>query len=142
MSNTANISNKSEFTQELFNVFFKYQILEESQCFQLYYKQVGSTYDNYKDPNFYKEILDFAVNIRNNRPIAILFFDRSIPVEVPNHIYFIEPEDLSSRNQLDYLRNCILIVCDEVKYNRQLRWDIRHQRVLTDMNPELTFIIN
>ncbi|WPK19555.1 hypothetical protein [Salmonella phage SD-1_S14] len=132
MSNTTKISDKSELTQMLFKEYFEFQIKDEQQL-QQYLKRIKDPSVITKETNFYNSILDFVKSVHTTRPIVVLFFDKSIPLVVPENVFFISETDLNNQSTVSRLRNCLLVVCDSSLYNNRILWD---------RSKQITFIIN
>lgn len=126
----------------LFKEYFEFQIKEEQSIRQQYLKRIKDPLSLNKGTDFYNSILDFINLVHTKRPIVVFFFDKSIPVEVPDNVFFITDTDLSIQSTVSRLRNCLLIICDSSLYNNRVLWDRSKQNTLSEMNPEFTFIIN
>ncbi|ELW0836176.1 TPA: hypothetical protein NV937_000815 [Escherichia coli] len=142
MSNTTKISNTSELTQMLFKEYFEYQIKSDHNLVQTYLKRIKDPLSLNKGTEFYNSILDFINLVHTNRPIVVFFFDKSIPVEVPDNVFFVTETDLSNQSTVSRLRNCLLIICDSSLYNNRVLWNRSKRNAVSEMNPEVTFIIN
>lgn len=145
MSNTTKISNTSELTQMLFKEYFEYQIKNDYKLVQTYLKRIKDPLSLNKGTEFYNSILDFINLVHTNRPIVVFFFDKSIPVEVPDNVFFVTETDLSIQSTVSTvsrLRNCLLIVCDSSLYNNKILWDRSKRNTVSEMNPEVIFLIN
>lgn len=142
MSNTTKISDKSELTQMLFKEYFEFQIKDEHQLPQQYLKRIKDPSVITKETNFYNSILDFVKSVHTTRPIVVLFFDKSIPLVVPENVFFISETDLNNQSTVSRLRNCLLVVCDSSLYINRILWDRSKRNAVSEMNPEITFIIN
>ncbi|VVY08866.1 hypothetical protein [Escherichia coli] len=142
MSNTTKISNTSELTQMLFKEYFEYQIKRDHNLVQTYLKRIKDPLSLNKGTEFYNSILDFINLVHTNRPIVVFFFDKSIPVEVPDNVFFVTETDLSNQSTVSRLRNCLLIICDSSLYNNRVLWNRSKRNAVSEMNPEVTFIIN
>ncbi len=142
MSNTTKISNTSELTQMLFKEYFEYQIKNDHKLVQTYLKRIKDPLSLNKGTEFYNSILDFINLVHTNRPIVVFFFDKSIPVEVPDNVFFVTETDLSNQSTVSRLRNCLLIICDSSLYNNRVLWNRSKRNAVSEMNPEVTFIIN
>lgn len=90
MSNTTKISDKSELTQMLFKEYFEFQIKDEQQLPQQYLKRIKDPSVITKETNFYNSILDFVKSVHTTRPIVVLFFDKSIPLVVPENVFLFQ----------------------------------------------------